>query len=78
MNNWFWYEKMKIKQFTTIEDFPENSMDLNIRAIFTTATGDVFKGYIVGVKNIFCIAIFWNGEILYFNKNLYIEFYFLS
>jgi hypothetical protein len=54
------------------DDFPENMQmrDLRIRAKFTTPGGIVFDGYIIGLKNIFCIVIFCGGEIFYLNKNL--------
>lgn len=45
-------------------------MKLNIRAKFTTKSGKEFHGYAVGIKNIFCIVIFFNNEILFFNKDL--------
>jgi hypothetical protein len=57
----------------SLNDLPENMQinKLRIRATFTTRDGIALKGYIVGLKNIFCIVIFWNGEVLYLNKNLF-------
>jgi len=43
MNNWFWYENMGIKQFTTIEDFPENSFGF-IYKITNQITGKFYIG----------------------------------
>jgi len=43
MNNWFWYENIKIKQFTTIEDFPENSFGF-IYKITNRVTGKFYIG----------------------------------
>jgi len=53
-------------------DLPEDMRpnDLSIRAKFTTPNKLIFNGYIIGIKNIFCIVIFWNNEIIYLNKNL--------
>lgn len=55
------------------EDFPEENGDLIIRAIFKTVGGITFQGYIFGLQNIFTIAIFWNNEVLYMNRNLFDE-----
>lgn len=54
------------------DDLPEDmsQYDLRIRAILTTPTGNKFKGYIVGVKNIYAITIFYESEVFRFNKNL--------
>jgi hypothetical protein len=52
------------------DDFPDDSRDLCIKAQFNTPTNLKFEGYIVGVKNIFCIAIYLNNQTLFFNKNL--------
>jgi hypothetical protein len=43
MNNWFWYENIKIKQFTTIEDFPEDSFGF-IYKITNRVTGKFYIG----------------------------------
>jgi hypothetical protein len=43
MNNWFWYENMGIKEFKTIEDFPENSFGF-IYKITNTITGKFYIG----------------------------------
>ncbi len=55
-----------------LDDLPEEMylIDLKIRAKFKAPNGLEFNGYIVGVKNIYCIAIFWEQAILYLNKNL--------
>jgi hypothetical protein len=55
------------------EDLPEDMVfeDLCTRAIFTTSSGEAFFGYVIGLKNIFCIVLFLNNEMLIFNKNLY-------
>lgn len=52
------------------EDFPENNLDLRIRTKFTTPSGLEFLGCIVGVKNIYSIAIYVRDQIFYFNRNL--------
>jgi hypothetical protein len=51
------------------EDFPDDSRSLKIRADFTTPNGMTLKGYICGIRNIFGVALFWENEILYMNKN---------
>lgn len=58
---------------TGAEDLPENIglNDLRIRAYFITPNGIELNGYIIGLKNIYCIAIFLNDEVIYLNKNLY-------
>jgi hypothetical protein len=43
MNNWFWYENMGIKEFKTIEDFPENSFGF-IYKITNVVTGKLYIG----------------------------------
>ena len=43
---------------------------LCIRSSFTSLSGDNFIGYIVGVKNVFTIAIYESNLIVYFNRNL--------
>lgn len=43
MNNWFWYENMGIKEFKTIEDFPENSFGF-IYKITNVVTGKFYIG----------------------------------
>lgn len=53
-----------------LEDFPEDSSDLRIRADFITTQGVKLKGAIGGIKNIFCIVIYAGNKIFYFNKNL--------
>lgn len=55
------------------QDFPENMgfNDLRIRARFITPAGIELNGYIIGLKNIYCIVIFLNDEVIYLNKNLY-------
>lgn len=52
------------------DDFPEDCYDLSIRAHFTTQSGIKLSGYIVGIQNVFSLAIFVNNIILHFNKNL--------
>lgn len=52
------------------EDFPEGQYDLSIRANFTTPSGIELFGYLVGIKNIFSIAILCEGQEFYFNRNL--------
>jgi len=59
---------------SSAQDFPENMVfnDLRIRARFITSTGIELNGYIVGLKNIYCIVLFINNEdVIYLNKNLY-------
>ncbi len=55
------------------DDFPEymSMYDLKVRANFLTKNDIELKGYIVGLKNIYCIVIFIEKEIFYLNKNLY-------
>lgn len=55
---------------TSAEEFPEDSFDLSIRAIFTTPEGIEFLGYLVGIKNIYSIAIYVGDRIFCFNRNL--------
>jgi hypothetical protein len=43
MNNWFWYEGIRIQEFKTIEDFPENSFGF-IYKITNTITGKFYIG----------------------------------
>jgi hypothetical protein len=43
MNNWFWYENMGIKNFTTIEDFPQDSFGF-IYKITNVVTGKFYIG----------------------------------
>jgi len=43
MNNWFWYENMGIKEFKSIEDFPENSFGF-IYKITNIITGKFYIG----------------------------------
>jgi hypothetical protein len=43
MNNWFWYENMGTKQFTSLEDFPENSFGF-IYKITNIVTGKFYIG----------------------------------
>ena len=43
MNNWFWYENMGIKEFKTIEDFPEDCFGF-IYKITNTITGRFYIG----------------------------------
>lgn len=54
------------------DDFPENMTlnDLRIRTRFITATGLELNGYIIGLKDIYCVAIFLDNEVVYLNKNL--------
>lgn len=52
------------------EDFPEDQYDLSIRAMFTTPSGVDLLGYLVGIKNVFSIAILCEGQEFYFNRNL--------
>ena len=55
------------------EDFPEDMAmeDLCVRATFSTQNGEIFHGYIVGLKNIYCIVIFFENKIFCMNKNLF-------
>lgn len=55
------------------EDLPTDMVfeDLCTRSIFSTTSGKTFFGFIIGLKNIFCVAIFCKNEIIYMNKNLY-------
>lgn len=55
---------------TCAEDFPKGQYDLLVRAIFTAASGIELFGYLVGIKNIFSIAILCKGQEFYFNRNL--------
>lgn len=50
------------------DDFPEDIFDLSIRALFTTPCGVELLGYLVGVKNIYSIAIYVSDQIFYFNS----------
>jgi len=43
MNNWFRYENTQIKEFITLEDFPENSFGFIYR-ITNTVTGKFYIG----------------------------------
>ena len=43
MNNWFWYENMGTKQFTSLEDFPEDSFGF-IYKITNIVTGKFYIG----------------------------------
>ncbi len=53
------------------EEFPEFcNRDLFVRANFSSPSNVSFKGYIVGVINIYCIVLFYKGEKFIFNKNL--------
>ncbi len=52
-----------------IEEFPEHNRDLLIRAIFHAPSGIIFKGYLVGAINIYCIGLFYNSSMFIFNKN---------
>jgi hypothetical protein len=55
-----------------LDDLPEDMSPthLKIKAKFKVPNGLEFNGYIMGIKNIYCIVIFWEQEILYLNKNL--------
>jgi len=44
--------------------------DLATRAVFMTPSGTEFRGYIFGLKNIYCVVIFFKNEMFIFNKNL--------
>lgn len=55
---------------TCAEDFPEVAFDLRIRVKFFTPKGIELMGYIVGVKNIYSIAIFIGDQKFRFNRNL--------
>ena len=52
------------------DDIPEDQYDLLIRAIFTTPSGVELLGNLVGIKNVFSIAIYVDDQIFYFNRNL--------
>lgn len=52
------------------EDFPEAQYDLLIRANFIVSAGIELVGYVVGVKNIFSIAIAFEETKFSFNRNL--------
>jgi hypothetical protein len=54
----------------SIEEVPEYSRSLFIRARFYSPAGIVFNGYLVGAENIYCIGIFCDGCEFMFNKNL--------
>jgi len=43
MNNWFWYENVEVKEFKTIEDFPQNSFGFIYR-ITNRVTGKFYIG----------------------------------
>lgn len=54
---------------TCAEDFPEDNYDLRIRTKFITPPGIEFLGYIVGVQDIFCVAIFLEDKKFHFNRS---------
>jgi hypothetical protein len=43
MNNWFWYENVEVKEFKTIEDFPQDCFGF-IYEIKNTITGKFYIG----------------------------------
>ncbi len=43
MNNWFWYENMEIKEFKTIDDFPQECFGF-IYEITNIITGKFYIG----------------------------------
>ena len=55
---------------TCSDDFPEDQYDLSIRTIFTTPSGIKLMGFLVGIKNVFSIAIYVDDQVFYFNRNL--------
>lgn len=55
---------------TSRDDIPEDQYDLLIRATFTTPSGIELLGNLIGIKNIFSIAIYADDQIFYFNRNL--------
>ena len=55
---------------TSTDDFPEGEFDLRIRTNFFTPKGMEFIGYIVGIRNIYSIAIYIEGQKFRFNRNL--------
>ena|SRR3989338_1103059 len=55
---------------TCSQDFPEDDFDLRIRAKFFTPSGIELVGYIVGVQDIFSIAIYVDSDRFGFNRNL--------
>jgi hypothetical protein len=55
----------------TLDDVPKNPIDLFIKSKFITPQGFCFEGYISGLRNIYCIAIFCGeDEVVYLNRNL--------
>lgn len=54
----------------SIDEFPEYSRSLFIRAKFFSPNGIILKGYLVGAINIYCIRLFFHGKTFVFNKNL--------
>ena len=48
MNNWFWYENIGIKEFKTIEDFPENSFGFIYKI-----TNVVTSKFYIGKKSLY-------------------------
>jgi len=55
---------------TLLNEIPEYSRDLFIRAKFISPKGIILKGYLVGALNIYCIGIFSGGDEFLFNKNM--------
>ena len=55
-----------------INNLPEEirPQDLIVRAKFATPKNKIFLGYLIGIKNIYAIAIFVNDKKYIFNKNL--------
>ena len=53
-----------------VSDFPDYIDWIGIKGIFSTPNGIEFEGVIMGIKNIFSIGIFCDGEIAVINKNL--------
>ena len=55
---------------TCAKDFPEGGFDLRIRVKFITPKGIELLGYIVGVQNVYSIAIYVGDKKFRFNRNL--------
>lgn len=53
-----------------VGDMPADPLDISIRSVFEIPAGEKFFGYIVGIKNLFSIAICISDKVFYFNLNL--------
>ncbi|NWB46395.1 hypothetical protein [Pseudomonas gingeri] len=52
------------------DELPESQWDLTIRAEFSFVNGKNCKGYIIGLEDIYCVALFGGGRTFFLNKNL--------